>query len=280
MTVRVAASELEEPRDDRTATPAATPWFHGKRLSRSTLIELAVLVVLFTAYNIIRAAQGTDVGAAFVHAEKIADAEQWLLDHLELPFNKWMASVAVVAVPACYFYAVFHYFATPAILYRSWRAGGWIYRRGYWSIVIATAIALVIYSQFPVAPPRLLPGLGAIDVMREFADYGWWGTAASAPRAIGDATNQYAAMPSLHFGWSLWCGIQMWSFSGIRWRTAAVVYPTLQVLVVVGTANHFVLDVVGGALCVLSALAAVYLARALLRRVKPGEPSPAGTPTP
>jgi len=264
MTVEVEArvEGREAPGDDRTPSP----WFHGKRLSRSTVIELSVLLVLFTAYTLIRAAQGTDVGAAFSHARAIADFEGWLLHHLELPFNKWMASVAVVAVPACYFYAVFHYFATPAILYRSWRAGGWVYRRGYWTIVVATAIALVIYAQFPVAPPRLMPSLGAIDVMREFADYGWWGQAASAPRAIGDATNQYAAMPSLHFGWSLWCGIQMWSFAGIKWRTAAIVYPTLQVLVVVGTANHFVLDVVGGAVCVLAALGLVYLARRVLRR--------------
>jgi len=277
MSVEVAASEVEEPMEQGTGSR----WFTGRKLSRSTLIELGVLLVLLVGYTLIRAAQGTDVGAAFNHADKIVNAEQWVIEHLELPLNKWMASAAIVAVPACYFYAVFHYVATPAVLYRSWRAGGWIYRRGYWSIVIASAIALMIYAKFPVAPPRLVPDLGAVDVMRKFAEYGWWGEAASAPRAIGDATNQYAAMPSLHFGWSLWCGIQMWSFAGIRWRTAAVVYPTLQVLVVIGTANHFVLDVVGGAVCVVVAVALVTLAARLWRaRVRRAAPSPAGTPTP
>ena len=101
--------------------------------------------------------------------------------------------------------------------------------------------------------------------MRAFSDYGWWGEAASAPRGIGDATNQYAAMPSLHFGWSLWCAIQMWSFAGLRWRVAAVAYPTLQVLVVVATANHFLLDVLGGALCVLAALGIVTAVRLVHR---------------
>ncbi len=267
MTVRVAASpEIEEPRDVDLHHEVGSSWFRGGRLSRSTLIELGVLLALFGAYTAIRAAQGTDVAAAFAHARLIADAEQWLLHNLELPLNEWFASAAIVAVPACYFYAVFHYVATPLILYRSWRVGGWIYRRGYWSIVLASAIALVIYAQYPVAPPRLMTELGAVDVMRQFADYGWWGEAASAPRAIGDATNQYAAMPSLHFGWSLWCGIQMWSFTGLRWRTAAVVYPAVQVVVVVGTANHFLLDVVGGAVCVVAAMSLVIAVRHLLRR--------------
>lgn len=226
-------------------------------------LELIVLVALFTAYNVIRAMQGTDAHAALDHAHSIAGVERWLFDHVERPMNHWLVTVTVLAVPACYFYAVFHYVATPFVLFRSWRAGGWVYRRGYWTIVLASAIALVIYALYPVAPPRLVPHLGSIDVMRRFADYGWWGDAASAPRAIGDATNQYAAMPSLHFGWSLWCGIQMWSFQARRWRIAAITYPTLQVLVVIATANHFALDVAGGAACVLVAIATVSAIHAL-----------------
>ena len=273
--VIIAASDApEEP------IAAAPTWLSGGRLSRATLLEVAVLVGLAAAYTVVRAAQGTDVAAALEHGRNIADFEHWLVAHLELPLNQWLASAAIVAVPACYFYAVFHYLATPLILFQSWRVGGWVYRRGYWSIVIASAFALIVYAGYPVAPPRLLPDLGAVDVMREFADYGWWGEAASAPRAIGDATNQYAAMPSLHFGWSLWCAIQMWSFTGLRWRVAAVAYPTLQILVVVATANHFVLDVVGGAVCVLGALGLVTAARYLWLRVRRGSPSPEGTPTP
>jgi hypothetical protein len=249
-------------------------------VSRSTVIELVAFLVLAAGYTFIRARQGTDVGAAFAHARSIAHAESWLVAHLELPLNQWLSTVAIIAVPACYFYAVFHYVATPLILFRSWRVGGWVYRRGYWTIVLASAIALVIYARFPVAPPRLVPGLGTVDIMREFADYGWWGEAASAPRAIGDATNQYAAMPSLHFGWSLWCALQMWSFTGLWWRLAAVAYPTLQVLVVVSTANHFLLDVVGGAACVLAALGLETIARRALLSLRREWPSPAGTPTP
>ena len=46
-------------------------------------------------------------------------------------------------------------------------------------------------------------------------------------RGIGDATNQYAAMPSMHFGWSLWCAIQIWGFKSGSGAPIAVAYPTI-----------------------------------------------------
>jgi hypothetical protein len=60
-------------------------------------------------------------------------------------------------------------------------------------------------------------------------------------------TNQYAAMPSLHVGWALWCGVMLWRFGGRRWtRVAGVAYPLLTAIVVMGTANHYSLDAVAG----------------------------------
>jgi hypothetical protein len=227
------------------------------------ILEVVVLVGLFAAYNLIRATQGKDAGAAVAHSRWILELEGRVFDYVEVPLNSWMGTVPVVAVAACYFYALMHYVMTPAVLLLSRRHGGWLYWRGYWAIVLASAIALAVYAAWPVAPPRLVPDLGIADVMRDHADYGWWGSAASAPRGIGDATNQYAAMPSLHFGWSLWCGIQIWALSGRAWRLLAVAYPALQVLVVVATGNHFLLDVVGGAAVVVVAYLAVGLARPL-----------------
>jgi len=220
---------------------------------RRWAVELGVLVLLGIAYTVVRGRWGTDAGAAMAHGHWVLHAEGALFDHLERPLNSWIVGVPVIAVAACYFYALMHYLMTPLVLLASRHRGGRQYWRGYVAIVVASAIALVSYAAFPAAPPRLLHDIGITDVMAHFADYGWWGAAASAPRGIGDATNQFAAMPSLHFGWSLWCAIQMWGLGGRGWRIAAVAYPTLQVLVVLATGNHFLLDVVGGALCVLAA---------------------------
>jgi hypothetical protein len=238
-------------------------------LRNRALIELGAMAMLAVIYNTVRAGGGNDRARAMAHARDIARLEGWVFDHLELSLDHWIVGVPVLAVAACYFYALMHYVMTPTILVLSRRRGGWQYWRGYWALVVGSAIALVIYANWPLAPPRLVPDLGTIDVMQHFADAGWWGDAASAPRGLGDATNQFAAMPSLHFGWSLWCGIQMWGFGPRRWKVAAVAYPTLQVVVVIATANHFLLDVVGGATCILLGYAIVTVLARVLARPRP-----------
>lgn len=230
--------------------------------SRKWVIELSMLLLLAVAYNVVRALPRGTEALAFAHGFDILAAEGPVFDAVEKPINAWMAGVPVVAVAACYFYAVMHYAATPLVFFLSRRRGGWQYWRGYWSIVIASGVALTVYALYPVAPPRLMTDLGIIDVMRSFSDYGWWGSAASAPRGIGDATNQFAAMPSMHFGWALWCSIQMWGFGSLVWRGLAVLYPSVLAVVVVGTGNHFLLDIVGGAVCVIAAYALLDLLRA------------------
>ena len=231
-------------------------------------IELGSMAVLAVIYNTVRAGGGDNASAARAHARDIARLEGWVFDHLELALDHWIVGIPVLAVAACYFYALMHYVMTPTILVLSRRRGGWQYWRGYWALVVGSAVALVIYANWPLAPPRLMPELGTIDIMQHFANAGWWGSAASAPRGLGDATNQFAAMPSLHFGWSLWCGIQMWGFGGRRWRIAAVTYPALQAVVVLATANHFALDIVGGATCILLGYTVVTLAGRTVARVR------------
>jgi PAP2 superfamily protein len=231
---------------------------------RPKYVELLVLAVLAVAYNWVRGLDGDDQSEALRHAHDIASLEGPLFRHLELPLNHWLLTVVPLAVAACYYYAVLHYAMTPIVLLVSRARGGWRYVRGYVALVVASAIGLVCYALYPAAPPRLVPGLGTVDLLQHFSAYGWWGAAASAPRGIGDATNQFAAMPSLHFGWSLWCAIQMWGFGG-KWRLAAVAYPSIQVVVVIATANHFLLDVVAGGACVLVGYAAAWAAGAVWR---------------
>ncbi|TWH03212.1 PAP2 superfamily protein [Nocardioides sp. J9] len=248
----------------------------------SWLVEMGVLVALFTAYNAIRAVWGDDPAAAFGHARGVLRIEGDLFSLVELPLNEWILGLPALAVATCYFYALMHYAMTPLVLLVSRRHGGWHYWRGYWALVLASAIALVGYALLPTAPPRLMPELGTVDVMAHFSEYGWWGSAASAPRGLGDATNQFAAMPSLHFGWSLWCAVQMWGLGRTWWRVAAVAYPTLQVFAVLATANHFVLDVVAGGACVVTAYLVVELVGRVVRRSRDRrapEPAPVVPPT-
>jgi membrane-associated phospholipid phosphatase len=66
---------------------------------------------------------------------------------------------------------------------------------------------------------------------------------------MASISNQYAAMPSLHIGWSTWCAIAVWPLLSRR-RTKAVLllYPAATLFCIVVTANHYWLDGVGGLL--------------------------------
>ncbi len=239
--------------------PSAGSTWRTRLLAHNWVVELAILAILVVAYNFVRAMPQTTEAVALLHARHILALEGFVFEAVEVPLNTWLTGVPVIAVAACYFYALMHYAATPVVLFLSRHRDRRTYWRGYWTLMLASGTALVIYALYPVAPPRLVPGLDIVDVMRRFADYGWWGAAASAPRGIGDATNQFAAMPSMHFGWALWCAIQMWGFGGVIWRVLAGLYPSLLVVVVVATGNHFLLDIAGGAACVMAAYAVVAL---------------------
>src|SRR5581483_7557332 len=72
-----------------------------------------------------------------------------------------------------------------------------------------------------------------------------WGSLADP--SIAQHSNQFAAMPSLHIAWAMWCAIAIWTCARHRWvRWLGVVYPFGTLTVIVGTANHFFLDAVGG----------------------------------
>ena len=64
-----------------------------------------------------------------------------------------------------------------------------------------------------------------------------------------NVSNQYAAMPSMHIGWSTWCAVAMWPLLRRRWQRVAVfLYPLATLFCIIVTANHFWLDGAGGLL--------------------------------
>ncbi len=84
----------------------------GRRSAVTPALRSAVPPVLEIGGLILMAAatpgsgrSSADAGVAYAHAEVILDHERWLFEHVELPFNHWVAATAVVAVPASYYYA-------------------------------------------------------------------------------------------------------------------------------------------------------------------------------
>lgn len=210
--------------------------------------ELALIAVFYVAYEFGRGLhQGTQKAANHT-AHTLLRWEQ----AIDLDPEKWLTvsldKITALAVPASYFYATFHYIITPAVLIWLYRSHHKAYGPARTWLATSTLIGLVIFYLVPTTPPRLL-NLGYPDVLDDVKQYGWWGSAGSAPRGLGHLTNQLAAMPSMHFGWALFCGVMIFRHAARRWvRALGVLYPLLTGIVVLSTGNHYLLDLVGGAL--------------------------------
>jgi hypothetical protein len=102
-----------------------------------------------------------------------------------------------------------------------------------------------------------------------------WGSMASGN--LADMSNQYAAMPSMHIGWSVWCGITIAILARPVWaKTVGLVYPAVTLLVIVATANHFWLDAVGGLICLSFGYALSYIWYGMVPYRLPRRPTTAG----
>ena len=238
---------------DRPAWPAP-PALRLPRL-RGAWLELLAVVALYACYSAARTLVPGDAGVARGHADGILHVERLLHLDVEAAANHWLSSHGALALAASYWYAALHYTVTPAllVLLRA-RAPRATYRALRNGLMAATLLAVIGYATFPAMPPRLLGGF--TDTLAQTAGSGWWGAEASAPRGMGGLTNQFAAMPSMHVGWAVWCALAgAVLLAGSRWRGLVWLYPLGTLTVVVATANHYVVDGLAGAALVLAAVA-------------------------
>ncbi|MEU5435710.1 phosphatase PAP2 family protein [Streptomyces sp. NPDC020719] len=238
--------------------------------------ELPLIAIVYAAYSAGRLLVSGSESQAEDHGLEILRIEKYLHINAEHPLNRLFTRTPSLGIPADFAYASLHYLVTPAILVWLFRRRPLQYRAARTWLMLSTLMGLIGFSLLPTAPPRLLDASqGFVDTMAQYSSHGWWGGDASAPRGMGGMTNQYAAMPSLHVGWALWCGVMLWRFGGNRWAKAVgVAYPVTIAFVVMGTANHYLLDAVAGVfvmgLGLLLARPALRLADRIRARVAPG----------
>ena len=217
------------------------------------LLEVGLLALLYVGYSAARMIGDADMSTAVGHAHDLLDIERFLHLDVERWANQAVQSVPALALASSYWYALLHYVVTPAVLVWAYRAHRHHYRRVRDTLIIGSAIGLVGFTLLPMAPPRMLPGY--VDTLATTASSGWWSTDASAPKGLGALTNELAAMPSLHVGWALWVA---WVVIGVstnkHLRALAVTYAVGTTVVVVATANHYVLDAVAGVAVMMIAM--------------------------
>ncbi|MET7744113.1 bifunctional glycosyltransferase 87/phosphatase PAP2 family protein [Streptomyces sp. NPDC005385] len=270
------------------AEPVPTRWkrvpllpLPGRVLARpNLLLELLLIRVGYSAYQQVRLAAtgGTNAGGratAEHHGDQILAIERFLRIDIEHWVNHAVFRIGFLRDFFDFYYESFHFFVPLAVLGVLYARRPADYRWARSALGFATLLALVGFWLYPLAPPRLMPGLGVIDTVHGVQDFSKpdYGT-------LTALTNQYAAMPSLHFGWALWCGLVIAILAPKWWMKAlGLLHPFFTLSAIVATGNHWVLDAVGGAAVVAAGFGLTHLLqgprpRTLMKPVEVGDEQP------
>jgi hypothetical protein len=216
--------------------------------ARFVAIELAVWGGLYAAYLAVRMVAISGEAGAMANAREIVDVERYTGLLIETDVQGWLEPLH--GFFSAYYMLMFGPLVAATLVGLALRRRD-AYTELSRALLLAIAIASVVFVVFPAAPPRLIPELGIADTvgLAGSHDTGSFG---------GVKFNPYAAMPSMHVGWSLLVGLPLFGVARRRWLKAlAAAHPALMTVTVVATGNHYLLDAVAGAAIALVALALV-----------------------
>ncbi len=232
----------------------------GRRLPRGwgdLLRQFAFFFVAYQGYQLVRGiADGRDA-VAMGNGLQVIHLERSLGTFFEPGFQEAFISHQWLIEIANWMYFNTHFLVTITFL-------AWLYlcRNENFNFVrnmfmVAMGLALVGYTLFPTAPPRMFPEAGFTDTIATFTNMNQDSAVASV------LVNPYAAVPSMHIAFSLMIAVCAASLvRGVWARAVWSAYPLLVFFVIVVTANHFWFDAAAGAaVACLAAVSAHQLAR-------------------
>jgi hypothetical protein len=231
-------------------------------------LEILAVLTFYMIYSAIRNANEGSTADAFENAKELISWQRSLGINHEERLQDWALHFRPIIIACNYFYGSLHFVVTAGAgiyLFQRWRNDFPLWRN---TLAVTTGLALIGFVLWPLMPPRLLP-----------ADYGFVDTLARYPTfwsfnsgAVSKISNQFAAMPSVHCAWALWCACAMVPRVRHTWaRAAFALYPAGTVTAIVLTGNHYVIDAVGG----FAVLGIGYAVARPLTRAGRGAPVPA-----
>jgi len=235
--------------------------------------EALIVAVFYAVYSFTRNLFGSNAIAAdgvpeqaFTNAERIIRWELWMGLYHEQTVQSWFLPYRWFIQFWNTYYGTAHFIVTLAVFVLLFIKRADVFPQWRNTLAAMTALAIIGFAWFPLMPPRLLDepcprdvdgafgaeciesdlrpdgGFGFVDTLADFG--GPWSFDSDTMASI---SNQYAAMPSLHIGWSTWCAIAIWPLlRRRRTKALALLYPALTLFCIVVTGNHFWLDGVGG----------------------------------
>ncbi len=210
--------------------------------------EVIIVLGSYIAYMVVRKFIGIDLGDIAVdNASKVINFELAFGFFWEPHLQRWAAESAknfLVFLNWSYILTFYPVIITTALfLYTKDRPKYHYYRN---IVLLSFVIALVVFAVFPLAPPRFMPEYGFIDAIAKYGP-SWYSS-----RDAAEYYNAFAAMPSLHFGWTALFGVLYFRTGKRPLQVWGLLYPTLMFFAITITGNHYMIDALAGGLLMLS----------------------------
>jgi len=241
-------------------------WLSVKTLGIA-MFEVALLLVLLVVYDLGRGLVMASEEEAKRSALRVMSIEAMTQLDVEIPLQQWLLANAVGIVQYLNMYYLSMHWAGVSLFFLGLfmrrilkddaqsTEDYFIYRTSW---LVMNYIALTSFYIVPTAPPRLMSEYGYQDTLKMLNKI--------QPYESKAFVNPYAAMPSLHFGWSMMFGhtfAQLARFPGkwVHLRWLGYMHPITMIFAIVSTGNHFVLDGIAGGACCMAAILIVKNAR-------------------
>lgn len=242
--------------------------------------EVAFGIAVYAVYSFVRnrfGSAGGDPGPAFGHARSVIDLEEKLRLYFEPHVQRWYLDLPGHGLVRLWnvYYGVAHFVVTFVALVWLFRRAPERYRLWRNTLALTTCVAVIGFAAYSLMPPRLLddpgefgacqiyaphaadaaapgaldaPGCDRYGYVDTVARYGGW--ISFGNEGMKEVSNQYAAMPSMHIGWSTWAALVLLPMLRRRWaKVLAALYPVITLACIVVTGNHYWIDGAGGLVC-------------------------------
>lgn len=248
MTVRGA--QLAFPRGASQRLPGLR-WSGRQASIQAFSLDFAVVAGVIGLYFLARGQAPAHPGFAVGLTGRLVSIEQTMRVFWEPTIQEWSIRCYWVKETANFVYAYLH-FPVLAVV------GVWLWRRGRGRFVfmrntmfVSMVIGLAFYYLLPAAPPRLMAANG---YNLGFVDTVFGGDTSVSYAQPSLILNEYAAIPSFHFGWIAMASAAIWVNTASRsLRIVAVLLSVVMTWAIVASANHLFIDMaLGGAVVAFS----------------------------
>jgi hypothetical protein len=235
-----------------TTAPVGGPI--SRRVRFGWLGELASAVAIYLSYDTLRSHVSGPTHVAFAHAKQIISAERFLHLYWERDVQRAFVHVDWFIAFWNIYYGTIHFVMPVIVLIWLYRKTPTRYVRWRNTLVLMFGLAVLGFWLYPLMPPRVMPArYGFVDTAAEYYNFGpqvpvrFDAHDEPTHEAAEQFGNLYAAMPSFHVGWSTWAVLALWPLVRRRGvKLLLVAYPLTILFCITVTANHWLLDAVGG----------------------------------